>query len=76
MIPMLNHSTVVETSSVGMNIGMYIVGIIMTYGSQLASCLLTIALVFQYGHLKDKFENLSVDEEIENFDQTKEDSFI
>ena len=76
MIPMLNHSTVVETSSVGTNIGMYIVGIIMIYGSQLASCLLTLALVFQYGHLKDKFENLSVDEEIENFDQTKEDSFI
>ena len=76
MIPMLNHTVVLETSSVGMNIGTYITGIIMTYGSHLASCLLTIALVFQYGHLKDKFENLSVDEEIENFDQTKEDSFI
>lgn len=76
MIPMLNHTAVLETSSVGMNIGTYVTGIIMTYGSHLASCLLTIALVFQYGHLKDKFENLSVDEEIENFDQTKEDSFI
>lgn len=76
MIPMINHSAALETSSVSMNIVMYVTGIIMTYGGHLASCLLTIALVFQYGHLKDKFENLSVDEEIENFDQTKEDSFI
>ena len=76
MIPMLNHSVALDTSSVGMNIGEYIAGILMTYGSHLASCFVTISLVFQYGHIKDKFENMSVDEEIENFDHTKEDSFI
>jgi hypothetical protein len=76
MIPVLHHSAVLDISSTGMSIGVYIAGIIMFYGSHLASCFIIIAMVFQYGHIKDKFENLSVDEEIENFDQPKEDSFI
>lgn len=53
----------------GMGVLMFVFGLIMSFGSYLSSIIVLLALAFQFGHIRESVENITVDEDIQNFDK-------
>lgn len=47
----------------------YLLGIVQAYGAYLSSIIVLVGLAFQYFHIREKKEGVSVNESIANFDQ-------
>ena len=58
----LNQSVVYKFS-------IYILGLVQTYGSYVASIITIIGLAFQYFHAREKVEGVTIEYNIENFNQ-------
>lgn len=57
------------TASWGYEFIMYLLGIVQSYGTYLSAMISSVGLAFQYFHLREKKEGVSVNESIANFDQ-------
>ena len=57
------------TASWGYEFMMYLLGIVQSYGTYLSAMISSVGLAFQYFHVREKKEGLSVNESIANFDQ-------
>lgn len=57
------------TASWGYEFIMYLLGIVQSYGTYLSAIISSVGLAFQYFHVREKKEGLSVNESIANFDQ-------
>ncbi len=61
---MSNEATV----SGGYNVFLYLLSVLMTFGSYLAAVFSMLGLVYQYGHASELADNVSITSDIENFD--------
>lgn len=57
------------TASWGYELILYILGIFQSYGTYLSGIITSVGLAFQYFHLREKKEGLSVNERIAHFDR-------
>lgn len=53
----------------GMAVLSFLFGWLMCFGQFLASMIPLLGLVFQYGHMRERAENVTVDQEVQNFDK-------
>lgn len=67
LVPELRGEGVV-VGGVVINILQYFFGILMAYGSYLASVVLLLGLTFQYGHISEKVDAVTVNDDIDNFE--------
>lgn len=67
LLPDLNGETVVQGGD-AINILQYLFGVVMVYGSYLASVVLLLGLTYQYGHISEKVDAVTVTDDIKNFD--------
>lgn len=64
---MSDSSSAVTVSPV-YNFFLYLLGILQTFGAYLASIFSIIGIVYQYGHASEVVDSVSVEEDIDNFD--------
>jgi hypothetical protein len=57
------------TQSVFYKFAVYILGLIQSMGTYVASIILMIGLAFQYFHLREKYEGVTIESNITHFDQ-------
>lgn len=53
----------------GMAVLSFLFGWLMCFGQFLASMIPLLGVVFQYGHMRERAENVTVDQEVQNFDK-------
>jgi hypothetical protein len=56
------------TPSIFYNFGLYLLGVVQSYGMYLSIALFTIGITFQYGHAAEKIDGVSVGGDIDNFE--------
>lgn len=64
---MSDSSSAVTVSPV-YNFFLYLLGILQTFGAYLATIFTIIGIVYQYGHASEVVDSVSVEEDIDNFD--------
>jgi hypothetical protein len=57
------------TASTGYNFVLYLLNILQVYGAYLGMCIMAVGIVFQYGHTREKTDNVSIDNDIEHFEE-------
>lgn len=64
-----------DEASIAVTVMSDIFGMLMTFGAYLTSVLIILGISFQYGHAVDVCDNVTVDEEIENFESEEKEEF-
>lgn len=64
----LPQTSGVDMNGTGMEVIQYLFEVLMLYGTYLSTVVMLLGITFQYGHISEKVEGVTVNEDIENFD--------
>ena len=56
-------------NSVLLNVLQFLLGVIMLCGTYVSSIVVMLGMTYQYGHIREKVDAVTVDKDINNFDQ-------
>lgn len=56
-------------ASAGYDFMLYVMGIVQSFGAYVAAIITLVGMAVQYGHAREKLESVSVDKDINNFEQ-------